>query len=575
MNGLTVAKKIVLSFAVLITVFLGFSIYANYAGKVLNDKTTDSIYWTHGLSVTSRLSDAANETRVLSLLKVIAVDPDVQEQLDSKNDESKQKVEEIFAGYKKMLDETEYDEESARKADYEAFEQEYKAWQEYLQASEEGERLFAEGKKAEGLAFIKNRWSSSYKKMEDLIVADEERSIKGAERLEKEANGTYTRIVVTTVIVTLLVLVIATVCGYFLLNTIKNSVAMTLSALRKVAGGDLSVRMATDSSDEFAQMAQECNKMLENICLMTRKIQETSTSVSDSSNALTSTSEQSAQATQNIAESITEVAGAAQTQLDAVAEAKNQVHAFTRGLAEVVQTIEKVTADIENTSKQAEEGNKLVTSTVDQMNAIADTVISSSNVVAKLGERSKEIGNIVEVIASISGQTNLLALNAAIEAARAGEHGRGFAVVAEEVRKLAEESQRASQQIEELIYAIQQETAQAVQAMQTGREEAEKGRENVTATGKGFSEIRDMIRRVLENAAVIETTMTDLSGRAAKIDDATGKIHDSASKVTSEAENVSASTEEQAAGIEEIASSSRGLSDMAGALNEAAAKFKT
>ena len=105
--------------------------------------------------------------------------------------------------------------------------------------------------------------------------------------------------------------------------------------------------------------------------------------------------------------------------------------------------------------------NKLVLSTVDQMNAIADTVISSSNVVAKLGERSKEIGNIVEVISNISGQTNLLALNAAIEAARAGEHGRGFAVVAEEVRKLAEESQHASQKIEELIRAIQQETAQA------------------------------------------------------------------------------------------------------------------
>ena len=213
--------------------------------------------------------------------------------------------------------------------------------------------------------------------------------------------------------------------------------------------------------------------------------------------------------------------------------------------------------------------------TVAQMNTIADTVISSSNVVAKLGERSKEIGNIVEVISGISGQTNLLALNAAIEAARAGEHGHGFAVVAEEVRKLAEESQQASKQIGDLIRAIQEETEQAVAAMQTGRSEAEKGRENVTATGKGFSEIRAMIDRLQQYSVTIGTTMEDLTRRAAKIDDATGKIHDSASKVAAESQNVSAATEQQAAGMEEIAASSRGLSDMAHDLNAAAAKFKT
>ena len=213
--------------------------------------------------------------------------------------------------------------------------------------------------------------------------------------------------------------------------------------------------------------------------------------------------------------------------------------------------------------------------TVDQMNAIADTVVSSSEVVAKLGERSKEIGNIVEVISGISGQTNLLALNAAIEAARAGEHGHGFAVVAEEVRKLAEESQNASKQIGDLIRAIQEETEEAVTAMETGRTEAEKGRENVAATGEGFSEILSMIRRIQENAGSIKATMDDLGQRAAKIDTATGEIHDAASKVASESQTVSAATEEQAAGMEEIAASSRGLSDMAHELNTAAAKFKT
>ena len=132
-------------------------------------------------------------------------------------------------------------------------------------------------------------------------------------------------------------------------------------------------------------------------------------------------------------------------------EAKQQIEAFTRGISDALHTMEQVGSVIDGTSRKAQDGNEIVLSTVDQMNTIADTVISSSSVVAKLGERSKEIGNIVEVISNISGQTNLLALNAAIEAARAGEQGRGFTVVAEEVRKLAEQSENAAQEITALI----------------------------------------------------------------------------------------------------------------------------
>ena len=575
MNGLTVAKKIVLSFAILIVMFLGFGGYATYSGSTLNKSTSDLMDWTRALNISSRLSDAVNDTRVFALLKGSATDPQTRAQLEQQHAASIKKVEDVFADYKKMLDETTYYTEEERKSDQDLFNNEYNAWQEYLKVGEEGDRLFAEGKREEALAFIDQKWSKSYQKLSDLVLADEERAMNGADAIDKKADVVYGRVIMTTVVVTILVLVVALVCGYFLLHTIRGAVSRMLDSLQKVAAGDLSLKFAADSADEFGQMAEACNKMLHNVRSMTKKIQETADSVSNSSGALTSTSEQSAQATQNVAESITEVAGAAQAQLDSVAEAKHQVHAFTRGLADATKTIDQVAADIEHTSQRAEEGNKLVLSTVDQMNAIADTVISSSNVVAKLGERSKEIGDIVEVISNISGQTNLLALNAAIEAARAGEHGRGFAVVAEEVRKLAEESQNASQRIEDLIRAIQQETEQAVQAMETGREEAEKGRENVTATGKSFSEIRAMIQRVQENSAAIEKNMENLSQRAEKIDDATGRIHDSASKVAAEAENVSAATEEQAAGMEEIAASTRGLSDMAHDLNAAAAKFKT
>ena len=575
MNGLTVSKKIILSFAILIALFLGFGAYACYSARVLNQAAIDLSGWTSTLGVASDLSDAANIVRRRAVMAALTKDPAQREKSERDLAEAKKAVDDAFAAYEKTLSTIVYTSADGAQKDREILENERKAWQAYLDSSKGIEPYVAAGDIDAILAYAQGPTRDAYRSFTKLVMEDQARSIQGAKQAEAESNAAYTQVLTTTIIVALLVVLFTCACAIYLLRNIKTSVDMVLMSLRKVAQGDLSIHLPADSGDEFGQMADECNKMLTNIRTMTKTIQKTAESVADSSTTLTSTSEQSAQATQNVAQSITEVAEAAQTQMDSVAEAKHQVHAFTRGLTDVTETIENVGTDIAHTSQKAEEGNKLVEATVAQMNTIADTVISSSNVVAKLGERSKEIGNIVEVISGISGQTNLLALNAAIEAARAGEHGHGFAVVAEEVRKLAEESQQASKQIGDLIRAIQEETEQAVAAMQTGRSEAEKGRENVTATGEGFSEIRAMIDRLQQYSVTIGTTMEDLTRRAAKIDDATGKIHDSASKVAAESQNVSAATEQQAAGMEEIAASSRGLSDMAHDLNAAAAKFKT
>ena len=575
MNGLTVSKKIILSFAILIALFLGFGAYACHSARVLNQAAIDLSGWTSTLGVASDLSDAANIVRRRAVMAALTKDPAQREKSERDLVEAKKAVDDAFAAYEKTLSTIVYTSADGAQKDREILENERKAWQAYLDSGKGLEPLIAAGDMDGILAYAQGPTRDAYRSFTKLVMEDQARSIQGAKQAEAESNAAYTQVLTTTIIVAIIVVLFTCACAIYLLRNIKTSVDMVLMSLRKVAQGDLSIHLPADSGDEFGQMADECNKMLTNIRTMTKTIQKTAESVADSSTTLTSTSEQSAQATQNVAQSITEVAEAAQTQMDSVAEAKHQVHAFTRGLTDVTETIENVGTDIAHTSQKAEEGNKLVEATVAQMNTIADTVISSSNVVAKLGERSKEIGNIVEVISGISGQTNLLALNAAIEAARAGEHGHGFAVVAEEVRKLAEESQQASKQIGDLIRAIQEETEQAVAAMQTGRSEAEKGRENVTATGEGFSEIRAMIDRLQQYSVTIGTTMEDLTRRAAKIDDATGKIHDSASKVAAESQNVSAATEQQAAGMEEIAASSRGLSDMAHDLNAAAAKFKT
>ena len=575
MNGITVSKKIILSFALLIVMFLGFGAFACYSGQKLHETVVDLVGWTDNLAAVANVADAASAERRVAIIRAVAKDPAKRAEIDNTLAGLKKETDDAFAKYEKALSNIVYTTPDGAAEDRAILENERKAWAAYRATDSEVNAMLAEGKNDEAFTYLDGPALEKYKQFTELITKDRDRCIAGAREANDNGTSVYESVITTTIIVAVIVLLLTCVCGFLLLRTISSSVDMILTNLRKIAQGDLRVHLSTESGDEFAQMADETNKMLENIRNMTKTIQKTAESVADASGTLTNTAEQSAHATQSVAQSITEVAEASHGQMDSVAEAKHQVHAFTRGLSDATSAIENVADDIEHTSQKAEEGNQLVVATVDQMNAIADTVVSSSEVVAKLGERSKEIGNIVEVISGISGQTNLLALNAAIEAARAGEHGHGFAVVAEEVRKLAEESQNASKQIGDLIRAIQEETEEAVTAMETGRTEAEKGRENVAATGEGFSEILSMIRRIQENAGSIKATMDDLGQRAAKIDTATGEIHDAASKVASESQTVSAATEEQAAGMEEIAASSRGLSDMAHELNTAAAKFKT
>ena len=223
---------------------------------------------------------------------------------------------------------------------------------------------------------------------------------------------------------------------------------------------------------------------------------------------------------------------------------------------------------------KAGEGNSLAREAVSCMQEIAETVGSSARQVTQLGERSHEISDIIDTISGIAGQTNLLALNAAIEAARAGEQGKGFAVVAEEVRKLAEESRAAAEQIGELIQRTQQETLDAVASMDAGIASVTRGQQSVDAAGAAFSAILQTIDGVNGEALAASSTLQNLHNGMASITMAAEQVSTLSNAIGSESENVSASTEEQSASMEEIAAASRTLAGYAEELQQAAHKFK-
>lgn len=339
--------------------------------------------------------------------------------------------------------------------------------------------------------------------------------------------------------------------------------------------GDFRITPRTlQSNDEFGVMADSLVAMRDNINATLRKIHEAAETVAASSQELTASADQSAQVTETVAQSITEVASKNDQQSESVNTVSAAVQEISASVEEIAANANMASNHASEASQVANAGGDSIKAAINQMHAIETVVTQSAGVVNELGERSKEIGMIVETITGIAEQTNLLALNAAIEAARAGEQGRGFAVVAEEVRKLAAESQEAAEQISTLIGKIQKQTDGAVRAMNSGTEEVQKGAAVVRESGEAFERIIELNNGVAEQVKGIAHTTEEAAKASTEVIGAVQNVDESARHVAEETQTVSAATEEQSASMEEIASSSRNLADIAQNLNLEVNKFK-
>jgi methyl-accepting chemotaxis protein len=371
------------------------------------------------------------------------------------------------------------------------------------------------------------------------------------------------------------VLILASFVIFLTADRIAKPLQILEGAASRIAGGDLSVtHIKLHSKDELGRLACAFDTMVNNLRSLVREIDGSAEQVAASSEELTANAEQSAQAANQVAISITSTAQGADRQVDAVEAVLGLVEKITAGTrVEAVSTRDAVIIASKAVGA-AGEGNKAVDTAISQMTSIRQTVDNSAKVVAELGERSKEIGQIVETISGIAGQTNLLALNAAIEAARAGEQGRGFAVVAEEVRKLAEQSQEAAKQIATLISDIRTKTDEAVSAMAEGTQEVRRGTEVVDQAGRAFKDIDGHIQEVASISQKAAEGLTKLADDSQQVLDGMRETEHISHEISDQSQTISAATEEQSASMEEIASSSQHLAQLAAQLQLAVAKFK-
>ena len=575
MKGMTLVKKSTCGYLLLIAVFVLFGIYAIYAGAKIKQDAGIVKAWSDNFRIISDMSDNLNSARLKASMIFITDDPAKQAQLLKEFNDSKAEFEKNLDLADQWVTTHEFTNPEGKEKSEAALQTIKENWKAYQDASKKTLDLYNAGKKEEAADSFENVARPSFLNIQKTILEEKGFSADQIDKFDNEANATYARVRTTMIIVLVLVLLITIGVVAYLMREIKSGVNAVLKGAKEGEARNLAYRIPVDRSDEFGHIAASFNHMFDEFRDMTKEFQASADIVDQSAIQLTETAEQSAEATQSIAQSITEVAGSTQEQMDYVTKTKEEVDAFSEGVDKSLATMNTIRRHVEVTTQMTQEGGKLVQATVEQMHSIADTVEHSSAVIEKLGERSKEIGAIIDTISGIAEQTNLLALNAAIEAARAGEHGRGFSVVAEEVRKLAEESQGAATKISDLIAAIQKETGAAVSAMETGRAEAEKGRANVQSTGEGFKAIMERIEGIHSDTQLIMGTIQDIDESGKKIVGYTDNIHGSSQKISSSTETVSAAAEEQSAGMEEIAASSRQLAEQAQKLKDALSKFRT
>jgi methyl-accepting chemotaxis protein WspA len=309
-------------------------------------------------------------------------------------------------------------------------------------------------------------------------------------------------------------LLVALICGYFLLRAITRPLGRLVGVLEAMRTGDLSGRLSAERRDEFGTLAKGFNRMADELAALVGQVQQSGVQVNTSVNDIAASAKQQQATAIEIAATTIQI-GATSREISATSK-------------ELGRTMTEVSTVAEQTATLAGEGQGGLTRMEATMRHVIDAAASINAKLAVLNEKAGNINQVVTTITKVADQTNLLSLNAAIEAEKAGEYGRGFAVVATEIRRLADQTAVATFDIEQMVKEIQSAVSAGVMGMDKFSEEVRRGMQDVQQIGGQLSEIIQQVQALAPRCEAVNEGMQAQATGAEQITQALAQLGEAA-----------------------------------------------
>lgn len=366
----------------------------------------------------------------------------------------------------------------------------------------------------------------------------------------------------------------AMVIAHLLSGSIVGPVKNIAGAVDAAADGDLTVRTGIKSSDELGKLSQDFNGMLDALKGFMQGVQDAVLKVSGYSEALATASQETSASSQQMATSIQEMAQKTSLQYERTIRGRELTEDISIRIKEAAEQMEAILENSKKIKASTDKGINIVEELKERNEDSNRASEQIKQVFVTLEESTGSIDGIIGDIDDIAAQTNLLALNAAIEAARAGEAGRGFAVVAEEVRKLADDSLRATSQVKEIVANIREKMASVQEAVDTGRQVAKHQNSAVQETIEFFKNIAAAVDVVVKSIGEISENSRYINDNKEDLVRQINEVSTLADDLASTAEQIASVTQQQAASSQQLAETSAQMESLVTELEKALERYK-
>lgn len=391
---------------------------------------------------------------------------------------------------------------------------------------------------------------------------------------QSEIDSKVRPLLIQTVIVLIIALVIGGIVVWLITRSISRRMNRIVTVAHAISQGDLTQSVQDKSKDELGHLSTAFNEMNQSLGTLVGSIQDTVSDVVSSSEQLTASSEQTSKATEQITSAIEQFSNGSDRQNAHIGQSAGQLNQVSGWLNEVQQHSQSLLQLSGTSNEMADTGDRLVRTTVGQMQQIDQSVNDAYRVINGLSHKSTQIGDILKTINNIAQQTNLLSLNAAIEAARAGEAGKGFSVVAGEVKKLAEQSHESSGHIEKLLQDIIGEINDSLATFEQIHHSVEDGLQGVQQSADQFQQLKANAHQIATSLEDMNTLVREVNSNAGEVARSVGEVSEISAQNAGNMHDIAASAEEQLASMEEISASAQSLAKLAEDLQKEIDHFK-